>query len=83
MSDIVLSKGIRGNLLSLMSTADLRDRTETAGFEQETQGCTGNRSGAPPSRYRCYPPTPIRGEGGRGEQGRDRWRVSWRGVPRW
>ncbi len=28
MSDIVLSKGIRGNLLSLMSTADLRDRTQ-------------------------------------------------------
>ncbi|PTM52247.1 flagellin [Phreatobacter oligotrophus] len=28
MSDIVLSKGIRGNLLSLMGTADLRDRTQ-------------------------------------------------------
>jgi flagellin len=28
MSDIVLSKGIRGNLLSLMNTADLRDRTQ-------------------------------------------------------
>ncbi len=28
MSDIVLSKGIRGNLLSLMSTSDLRDRTQ-------------------------------------------------------
>ncbi|MEI8145846.1 MAG: flagellin [Alphaproteobacteria bacterium] len=29
MSDIVLSKGIRGNLLALQSTADLRDRTQT------------------------------------------------------
>ncbi len=28
MSDIVLSKGIRGNLLSLMGTADMRDRTQ-------------------------------------------------------
>ncbi|QCK88084.1 hypothetical protein E8L99_21150 [Phreatobacter aquaticus] len=28
MSDIVLSKGIRGNLLSLQGTADLRDRTQ-------------------------------------------------------
>lgn len=28
MSDIVLSKGIRGNLLALMGTADLRDRTQ-------------------------------------------------------
>lgn len=29
MSDIVLSKGIRGNLLSLQSTSELRDRTQT------------------------------------------------------